>query len=126
MSTARYDIEAKAEGNPSFPQVFLMLQSLLEDRFKLKIHRETRQQPVYELTITKGGSKLQQPKPDGCAAPVNGVPVPPLPPGPGAPPPCGRVFIGMFNGKANLEGGNVPVAELGTCSIQRDGQACCR
>jgi len=113
MGTARYDIEASADGNPNFPQVFLMLQSLLEDRFKLKVHRETRQVPVYELTITKGGIKLQQPKPGGCAPPVdNGVPVPPPPPGPGAPPPCGRVFMGMFNGKANLEGGNVPVAEL--------------
>jgi len=112
INTARFDIEARADGNTTFPQLFLMLQSLLEDRFRLRAHRETRQLPVYELTVAKGGSKLQKLKPGGCfALPLNGPPVPP-PPGPGAPPPCGRVFVGMFNGKANLEGGNVPVAEL--------------
>src|SRR5262249_31296153 len=112
MDTARYDIVAKADGDTTFPQLFLMLQSLLEDRFRLKVHRETRQLPVYELTVAKGGSKLQQPKPGGCfALPLNGPPIPP-PPGPGAAPPCGRVFVGMFNGRANLEGGNVPVSEL--------------
>jgi hypothetical protein len=42
MNTAGYDIEAKAEGNPSRSQIWLMLQSLLEDRFKLKVHRETK------------------------------------------------------------------------------------
>jgi uncharacterized protein (TIGR03435 family) len=35
-----------------------MLQSLLEDRFKLKVHREKREIPVYELTAGKGKSKL--------------------------------------------------------------------
>jgi uncharacterized protein (TIGR03435 family) len=36
----------------------LMLQSLLEDRFQLKLHQETRQLPVYELVVAKGGPKL--------------------------------------------------------------------
>jgi uncharacterized protein (TIGR03435 family) len=36
-----------------------MMQAILEDRFKLKIHRETRQRPVYELTLGKGSSKLK-------------------------------------------------------------------
>lgn len=113
MSEARYDIEAKAEGNATFPQIYLMLQSLLADRFKLKVHRETRQLPVYELTVTKGGNKLKQPIPGGCAAAeINSVPLPPPPPGTVAPPPCGRVFMGMFNGKASLEGGKVSVSEL--------------
>lgn len=113
IGTARYDIEAKADGNATFPQIMLMLQSLLEDRFKLKVHRETRQLPVYELTVTKGGNKLKQPTPGGCAAAeINSVPLPPPPPGTVAPPPCGRVFMGMFNGKASLEGGNVSVSEL--------------
>jgi uncharacterized protein (TIGR03435 family) len=39
----------------------LMLQSLLEDRFKLRVERQTRQAPVYNLVIAKGGPKL---KPD--------------------------------------------------------------
>ncbi len=35
-----------------------MLQSLLADRFKLKVHFETREMPVYELVVAKGGPKL--------------------------------------------------------------------
>jgi uncharacterized protein (TIGR03435 family) len=35
-----------------------MLQALLEDRFKLNIRRETREIPVYELTVAKKGFKL--------------------------------------------------------------------
>jgi uncharacterized protein (TIGR03435 family) len=62
-----WDIEAKApEGSvpPGTilgfpPQMVVMLQSLLEDRFQLKLHRETREAPVYDLTIAKGGSKLK-------------------------------------------------------------------
>jgi uncharacterized protein (TIGR03435 family) len=36
-----------------------MLQSLLEDRFQLKMHREMREEPVYELTVAKNGSKMK-------------------------------------------------------------------
>ena len=38
----------------------LMMQSLLADRFKMKAHFETREMPVYELVISKSGSKLQE------------------------------------------------------------------
>jgi uncharacterized protein (TIGR03435 family) len=41
-----------------------MLQTLLADRFKLTIHRETRELPIYLLVIGKGGPKLQDAKPD--------------------------------------------------------------
>jgi uncharacterized protein (TIGR03435 family) len=56
-----------------------MLQALLEDRFKLKIHRETRQVPVYALTVAKGGPRLKAA--DKSCIPVSTRPVPPLPPG---------------------------------------------
>ena len=55
-----YEIDAKAEGPQS--RVTMngpMLQALLEDRFKLKIHREAGDVPVYALTLAKGGPKLQ-------------------------------------------------------------------
>jgi uncharacterized protein (TIGR03435 family) len=55
-----YKIEAKAAGRPSHATMNgPMLQALLEDRFKLKIHRETREVPVYTLTVAKGGPRLQ-------------------------------------------------------------------
>jgi uncharacterized protein (TIGR03435 family) len=38
----------------------LMLQALLADRFKLKIHRETKEMPVWALVVAKGGPKLQK------------------------------------------------------------------
>ncbi len=59
-----------------------MLQALLEDRFKLKIHRETRQVPVYALTVAKGGSKLQQVTEGSCVPPdFSTWPMPVLSPG---------------------------------------------
>jgi uncharacterized protein (TIGR03435 family) len=56
-----------------------MLQALLEDRFKLKVHRETRTVPVYTLTVAKGGPRLQ-PADQSCIPPST-YPSPPLAPG---------------------------------------------
>ncbi len=57
-----YKIEAKAEGNPDKSQMRLMVQSLIEDRFKLKIHQEKEEAPVYSLVVAKGSTKLQPAK----------------------------------------------------------------
>jgi uncharacterized protein (TIGR03435 family) len=43
-----------------------MLQALLEDRFQLRIHRETRDVPVYALTVAKGGPKLPRTVEGSC------------------------------------------------------------
>ncbi|MBZ5626916.1 MAG: TIGR03435 family protein [Acidobacteriia bacterium] len=59
INTGRYDLNAKAEKPSSTADLDLMLQDLLADRFKLKFHRETRELPVYALTVDKGGPKLQ-------------------------------------------------------------------
>ncbi|MDP9051906.1 MAG: TIGR03435 family protein [Acidobacteriota bacterium] len=50
-----FDIEARAEGNPTKDQYRLMMQSLLADRFKLVVHFETRDVPVYALVLAKPG-----------------------------------------------------------------------
>ena len=55
-----YDFEAKSERPVSRDGMMVMLQSLLADRFKLALHRETKELPVYELVPGKDGSKLQQ------------------------------------------------------------------
>jgi uncharacterized protein (TIGR03435 family) len=58
----RFDIEAKPEGDARpIPrdQIQLMVQSLLEDRFRLKAHRETRELPVYDLLVAKDRPKIQ-------------------------------------------------------------------
>jgi len=41
------------------------VRAMLADRFQLKIHRETKEMPVYELTIAKGGVKMQAAPEDG-------------------------------------------------------------
>jgi uncharacterized protein (TIGR03435 family) len=63
-----YSIEAKAEGRPK-GQVMEgpMLQALLEDRFKLKIRREVKEVPVYELVVDKGG-KIEPLKDEDCGS----------------------------------------------------------
>jgi uncharacterized protein (TIGR03435 family) len=40
---------------PNFDDIPLMLQGMLEDRFQLKYHWETREQPGYDLVVTKPG-----------------------------------------------------------------------
>jgi uncharacterized protein (TIGR03435 family) len=86
MATERWDIEAKAEEGhvappagpidpSSIDEINLRLQSLLEDRFQLKLHYERRELPLYIMTLAKDGPKMKAvdppPPPDQA---------PPLPP----------------------------------------------
>ena len=71
LDSERFDILAKAEGNPTYDQMMPMLQTLLVDRFQLKTHRETKELPLYALVIAKGGPKIR--KADGdCPAVLDG------------------------------------------------------
>lgn len=60
METDRFNIVANAPGEsaPTPEQVRQMLQTLLADRFQLKVHREKKEGPVYALVVDKKGSKL--------------------------------------------------------------------
>ncbi len=71
LKTDRWEIQAKPPANslPSYsarqlrsgdtPELNQMLQVLLEDRFHLRVHRETKELPVYALTVGKNGPKLK-------------------------------------------------------------------
>jgi uncharacterized protein (TIGR03435 family) len=60
INSESYAINAKAEDNASSEMMRgPMMQALLEDRFKLKFHRESREMPVYALSVAKGGFKLR-------------------------------------------------------------------
>jgi uncharacterized protein (TIGR03435 family) len=61
LDVERFDIEAKAEGEPSKDQMMAMLRALLADRFQLKSHRQEAEGNVYVLTVAKGGHKLKPP-----------------------------------------------------------------
>ena len=85
IDSERYMIEAKAEG-PTDREIMQgpMLQSILEDRFQLRVHRESREVPVYVLTVGKGGPKLKRFQ-EGSCIPMhmpdfNDVTGPPPPP----------------------------------------------
>jgi uncharacterized protein (TIGR03435 family) len=54
-----YVIEATVRPGATKEQVKRMLQNLLADRFKLTLHRETRDLPMYELTLLKKGPRLK-------------------------------------------------------------------
>jgi uncharacterized protein (TIGR03435 family) len=59
MKASRWNIQATVpEGAPQ-AQIPEMMQQLLVDRFQLAVHHEKREQPVYELVVTKGGPKLE-------------------------------------------------------------------
>jgi len=59
VSTDPYDMNAKAERPSSIEELHVMLQDLLAERFKLRFHRETKELPIYALTVEKDGPKLQ-------------------------------------------------------------------
>jgi uncharacterized protein (TIGR03435 family) len=60
-----YDIaaEARGDGTPTRDDFRKMLQSLLADRFQMKVHRETKELPVYDLVIDKNGPKFKESAP---------------------------------------------------------------
>jgi uncharacterized protein (TIGR03435 family) len=69
IKTRGFDIQALPAKPVPRPEVLKMLQTLLEDRFQLKYHRETREGPAYALTVANVRPKLppahegpQQPK----------------------------------------------------------------
>jgi uncharacterized protein (TIGR03435 family) len=97
ITTETYDLDAKVEDalaeklqgramGEIGAQIRLMTQSLLADRFSLKVHHQTKETPLYALVVAKGGPKFLQtrftPVP-GAATPVGpgGKPLPPVTPG---------------------------------------------
>jgi len=101
IDSDRYDIQATANcggGSLSQEQVQLMIRSMLEDRFQLKAHMETREGQVYNLVVAKNPPKIklsedQTPVPRRAFVPIlpcNPVPEPPANPGPPTIPPGQR------------------------------------
>jgi uncharacterized protein (TIGR03435 family) len=56
--TELFDIQAKASGPATIAELRLMVRSLLENRFQLKMHRESKEQAVFDLVVGKRGPKL--------------------------------------------------------------------
>ena len=102
VEAQRWDIQAKVapDDAPKLAKLkhserMMMLQPLLVERFGLKFHHETRELPVYELVIAKGGSKLKESTDDAG-------------PGDASKDQHTRLMIGM----GNIEGHRFSVANL--------------
>lgn len=77
--TDRFDIQGTARGNPSKDQMRLMMQAVLDDRFQMAVHYETRQVPVLALVVDqpgKLGPLLQRHVDDSPCATTPAVPSP--------------------------------------------------
>jgi uncharacterized protein (TIGR03435 family) len=96
-----WDIEAKTDGIPDEAGLRLMFQSLLEDRFKVKTHFETREIAQYDLVVSKPG-KLKNPDPDFLPK-IDGIPMPLRP---------GSVNISMGNDGRHLQGRSASIEQL--------------
>ena len=60
LGTQHFDIVANLPEGTTKDDAPKMLQALLEDRFKLKVHRETQEHPVTALVVGKGGPKMKE------------------------------------------------------------------
>jgi uncharacterized protein (TIGR03435 family) len=134
VDTDLYDLDALPAGPATIDRMYgPMMQTLLEERFGLRIRHEARQRSVYLLTVDPGGPKLNRTPPGSCV--VFDPAHPPEQPRNGQPPPavCGRgsyrrdgVSLSVdAHGvtMAQFAGGTLGHAELGRPVIDRTGLA---
>jgi uncharacterized protein (TIGR03435 family) len=103
MENERFDISAKVPEGTTKDQFNLMLQNLLAERFKLKIHREQKEGQIYELTVNKGGAKVKESAP----------PEPAKEAAADAPPPGPPPLPALNGGKLTLDKDGFPVMPKG-------------
>src|SRR5215475_9005194 len=102
----RFDIEGKTAGEVPFEQTELMMQRLLEDRCRLKTHRETRELPAYSLVVLKTGVKFTRSADQ--TPPVRSRTF-----DPNAPQPRGTLMLGhSASGNLTLTGLAIPMSTL--------------
>jgi uncharacterized protein (TIGR03435 family) len=83
LDTDRFDVVATMAPDTTKEQFRLMLQNLLAERFKLTIHRESKELPMYSLVVGKGGPKMKES--EEARAAKDGGDAPPAPPMPSQP-----------------------------------------
>ena len=118
IDSDRYEINAQAttpwQRSPDGPprELFLMIRSLLQERFKLRTHMETRELPIYELVLARPdralGPQLRQSTVD-CDALMAAIQAGGSPPArqPNEPPPCGAM-----RGPARVLAGGIPMSQF--------------
>jgi uncharacterized protein (TIGR03435 family) len=81
LTTEHFDIQANFPSNTRPEQVRSMTQALLAERFKLALHQESRQLPIYVLVVAKNGPKIHpvedgQPRTSGRAGRFEATKIP--------------------------------------------------
>ncbi|MGO9231634.1 MAG: TIGR03435 family protein [Bryobacteraceae bacterium] len=151
LESERYDIVAKVPKGTTKERFRVMLQNLLSERFKLTLHHETKQLPLYALVVAKNGPKMKEAAPpppidesakdgpSGPPPPGSGFGPPPgPPPGGGGPPPMqmgkdgfpklppslarGGVMMMMTNGRTRLIGNGQTMSKLADALARQLGR----
>jgi uncharacterized protein (TIGR03435 family) len=82
LDSERFEVQATMPPETTKEQLHIMLQNLLADRFKVTIHHETKELPMYSLVVGKGGPKMKE-SPEISAEEEAKDPTPPrIPDGP--------------------------------------------
>jgi uncharacterized protein (TIGR03435 family) len=122
IASDRFDMIAKLEGNPEFPApgagpdpIQLALRALMVDRFKLQVHRETREMDIYALVMVKPGvpGPALKPSTTDCAARIKAGPRAGDPP-PQMSPASGLVPCNIMVGPGIIRFGGFPLSQLTT------------
>ena len=104
LDSERFDIVAKIPKGATKEQFQMMLQNLLAERFKLTLHRETKELPIYALVVGKGGPKMKETVDDDAARAGR----PQRKAGPGGPsasaPPLRRLRLPEATGRVRMTG----------------------
>jgi len=130
LDSERYDIVAKLPRGATKAEFMVMLQNLLAERFKLTLHREKKDLPMYALVVGKNGPKMKE-SVDDPAAPKAGGPAD----GPAAT--MGRVAVGkdgfpvlpgrgaasimLMNGNARMSASGQSMARLAEMPVEPVG-----
>lgn len=121
LYTERYDIVAKLPEGADKDQVPAMLQTLLAERFKLALHRDKRDTPVYALTVGKGGLKMKEAAP---AAETAAASAGPGESGPAPAPAKGEIVMGGGDNQVRMKqtgnGMTVSSKETGNMRVTMD------
>jgi uncharacterized protein (TIGR03435 family) len=112
----RFDIQARANGNPTKDQFRLMVQALLADRFKFAMHYEIRQIPLYNLVLAKPGKLGSQLRLYGNEEPCPAAPAPDAKVAGGYPADCGTLqfMTSSQPGLVRVGGRNMSITMMAT------------
>ena len=113
MGPNLYQIDATMPADTTKAQFQAMMRSLLQERFHLKVHREHRNFPGYELVIAEGGPRLRESPPNQDTVDSDAPQIPPrradgtlvLPPGP-------QMFTSLGRGVIIVQAQEKPISDL--------------